>query len=175
MDNFTRSSQTRHLSFKGKKLNKTQIKQLFFIYCLFYEVILFNSRPLCVGTYYYPYRLRWDDQWQINLLCCMSNIFTYLLSAYLFPYLPNLLGLYSRSKDFIYCSSTEVNRRETQSWNFFLTHDILIISFPEPGKILSQLSISGIHLTFGKWPTWHKSLMKFNKFASFYHYFELPR
>ena len=39
-----------------------QNKQIFFIYCLFYEVILLNSRPLCVGTYYYLYRLRWDDQ-----------------------------------------------------------------------------------------------------------------
>ena len=37
-------------------------KQIFFIYCLFYEVILLNSRPLCVGTYYYLYWLRWDDQ-----------------------------------------------------------------------------------------------------------------
>ena len=37
-------------------------KQIFFIYCLFYEVILLNSRPLRVGTYYYLYRLRWDDQ-----------------------------------------------------------------------------------------------------------------
>ena len=31
---------------------------VFYIYCLFYEVILLNSRPLCVGTYYYLYRLR---------------------------------------------------------------------------------------------------------------------
>ena len=41
-------------------------KQIFFIYCLFYEVILLNSRPLCVSTYYYLYRLRWDDQWKQN-------------------------------------------------------------------------------------------------------------
>ena len=31
---------------------------VFYIYCLFYEVILLNSRPLCVGTYYYLYWLR---------------------------------------------------------------------------------------------------------------------
>ena len=54
--NSTRSSQTHHLSFKWKKLNKTKIKQLFFIYCLFYEVFLLNSWPLCVATFNYLYR-----------------------------------------------------------------------------------------------------------------------
>ena len=45
---------------------------VFYIYCLFYEVILLNSRPLCVGTYYYLYQLRWDDQ----CLCLIQVKFT---------------------------------------------------------------------------------------------------
>merc|ERR1711868_95908 len=35
----------------------------------------------------------------------------------------------------------------------FQVHDILVITIPKPGKILSQLCISRIHLTFGKLPT----------------------
>ena len=59
---------------------------VFYIYCLFYEVILLNSRPLCVGTYYYLYWLRWDDQckylfiswikdkaWTITKVCRWKN------------------------------------------------------------------------------------------------------